>query len=122
MALSFLYVAFVRLFQLVRFSWGEQEDLAIEVVMLRHEVSVPIGAGSLYYAHHYKRVTVPITVTGKVFPKRRPVRSVPWSRRSPIELETTSMGACGDAIVRLWPDPRYERGREMASTVVTLID
>ena len=28
------------LLQLVRLSWGEQEDLAIEVVMLRHEVSV----------------------------------------------------------------------------------
>jgi hypothetical protein len=39
-ALSFLYVAFVRLFQLVRLSWGERDDLAIEVVLLRHEVSV----------------------------------------------------------------------------------
>jgi putative transposase len=39
-ALSFLYVAFVRLLQLVRLSLGEQEELAIEVVMLRHEVSV----------------------------------------------------------------------------------
>jgi hypothetical protein len=33
-ALSFLYIAFVRLLQLVRLSWGEQQDLAIEVVML----------------------------------------------------------------------------------------
>ena len=40
MALSFLYIAFVRLLQLVRLSWSEQEDLAIEVVMLRHEVAV----------------------------------------------------------------------------------
>ena len=40
MALSFLYIAFVRLLQLVRLSWVEGEDLAIEVVMLRHEVSV----------------------------------------------------------------------------------
>jgi hypothetical protein len=39
-ALSFLYVAFVRLLQLVRLSWAEGADLAIEVVMLRHEVSV----------------------------------------------------------------------------------
>jgi putative transposase len=39
-ALSFLYVAFVRLLQLVRLSWGGQEELAIEVVMLRHEVFV----------------------------------------------------------------------------------
>jgi hypothetical protein len=38
--LTFLYVAFVRLLQLVRLSWGEREDLAIEVVMLRHEVPV----------------------------------------------------------------------------------
>jgi hypothetical protein len=30
-ALSFLYIAFVRLLQLVRLSWSEQQDLAIEV-------------------------------------------------------------------------------------------
>jgi hypothetical protein len=39
-ALSFVYLAFVRLLQLVRLSFREQEELAIEVVMLRHEVSV----------------------------------------------------------------------------------
>jgi hypothetical protein len=39
-ALSFLYLAFIRLLQLVRLSFREQEELAIEVVMLRHEVSV----------------------------------------------------------------------------------
>ena len=40
MAPSCLDVAFVRLLQLVRLSSGGQEDLAIEVLMLRHEVSV----------------------------------------------------------------------------------
>ena len=40
MALSFLYLAFVRLLQLLRYSHGGQEELAIEVVMLRHEVAV----------------------------------------------------------------------------------
>jgi transposase InsO family protein len=40
MALSFFYIAFVRLLQLVQLSRGDQEELAIEVVMLRHEVSV----------------------------------------------------------------------------------
>jgi len=40
MALSFLYLAFVRLVQLVRLSCRAQGDLAIEVVMLRHEVAV----------------------------------------------------------------------------------
>ena len=40
MALSFFYVAFVRILQLVRISRGGQQDLAIEVVMLRHEVAV----------------------------------------------------------------------------------
>jgi transposase InsO family protein len=40
MALSFLYLAFVRLLQLFRLSHGGQEELAIEVVMLRHEVAV----------------------------------------------------------------------------------
>jgi hypothetical protein len=33
-------LAFIRLLQLVRLSFREQEELAIEVVMLRHEVSV----------------------------------------------------------------------------------
>jgi hypothetical protein len=42
-ALSFLYIAFVRSLQLVRLSWSEQQDLAIEVVMLRHEVAVLRG-------------------------------------------------------------------------------
>ncbi|MDQ2736550.1 MAG: hypothetical protein M3Y55_16525 [Pseudomonadota bacterium] len=40
MALSFLYIGFVRLLQLARLSRRGHEDLAIEVVMLRHEVSV----------------------------------------------------------------------------------
>ena len=40
MALSFLYIAFVRILQLVRLSRGEQQDLTIEIVMLRHEVAV----------------------------------------------------------------------------------
>jgi len=39
-ALSFLYIAFVRTLQLVRLPRGEQQDLTIEIVMLRHEVAV----------------------------------------------------------------------------------
>ncbi len=39
-ALSFLYIGFVRLLQLLRLSRRGQQDLAIEVVMLRHEVAV----------------------------------------------------------------------------------
>jgi hypothetical protein len=35
-ALSFLYIAFVRLLQVLRLSHRGQQDLAIEVVMLRH--------------------------------------------------------------------------------------
>jgi hypothetical protein len=38
--LSFLYQAFCRAVQLVRFSCSRDTDLAIEVVMLRHEVAV----------------------------------------------------------------------------------
>jgi hypothetical protein len=38
-ALSFLYLAFVRLLQLVRLFSDGQEELAIEVVMLRQEVA-----------------------------------------------------------------------------------
>jgi putative transposase len=40
MAFSFLYLAFVRVVQLVRLMCRAQDDLAIEVVMLRHEVAV----------------------------------------------------------------------------------
>ena len=40
MALSFLYVAFTRILQLVRLSWRDNNELAVEVVMLRHEVAV----------------------------------------------------------------------------------
>jgi hypothetical protein len=39
-ALSFVYLAFVRVLQLIRLSWCGQDDLAIEVVVLRHEVAV----------------------------------------------------------------------------------
>jgi hypothetical protein len=39
-ALSFLYIAFVRALQLLRLQRSDDSDLAIEVVMLRHEVAV----------------------------------------------------------------------------------
>ena len=40
MALSFLHRAFCRVLQLIRLSCRKDTDLAIEVVMLRHEVTV----------------------------------------------------------------------------------
>jgi hypothetical protein len=40
MALSFLYLAFVRILQLLRLSRRDKDELAVEVVMLRHEVAV----------------------------------------------------------------------------------
>ena len=40
MALSFVYIAFVRLLQLLRLSRRPEEELAVEIVMLRHEVAV----------------------------------------------------------------------------------
>jgi putative transposase len=40
MALSFLCRAVCRLLQLVRLSCGKGADLAIEIIMLRHEVAV----------------------------------------------------------------------------------
>ena len=40
MALSFLYLAFIKILQLVRLSRRDGDELAIEVVMLRHEVAV----------------------------------------------------------------------------------
>jgi putative transposase len=40
MALSFLYLAFVRILQLLQLLRRDSNELAIEVVMLRHEVAV----------------------------------------------------------------------------------
>jgi hypothetical protein len=40
MALSFLYLAFVRVLQLLRSQRCDATDLAIEVIVLRHEVAV----------------------------------------------------------------------------------
>ncbi len=40
MALSFLYLAFIRVLQLLRLFGSDDEELAIEVVILRHEVAV----------------------------------------------------------------------------------
>ncbi len=40
MALSFTYLAFVRIIQLLRLLRSDRKELAIEVVMLRHEVAV----------------------------------------------------------------------------------
>jgi hypothetical protein len=39
MALTFLYLAFVRLLQILGLRRSERDDLAIEIVMLRHEVA-----------------------------------------------------------------------------------
>jgi hypothetical protein len=40
MALSFIYLAFTGILQLLRFSRRDNSELAIEVVILRHEVAV----------------------------------------------------------------------------------
>jgi putative transposase len=40
MALSFLYRAFCRVLQLIRLTFRRDTDLAVEIVMLRHEVTV----------------------------------------------------------------------------------
>ena len=39
-ALSFLYVAFVRMLEMVRLRWRDRDQLAVEVVVLRHQVAV----------------------------------------------------------------------------------
>ena len=40
MALSFLYLAFTKILQLVRLGQRDGDDLAIGIVMLRHELAV----------------------------------------------------------------------------------
>lgn len=40
MALSFLYIAFIRVLELLRLRGSDTTDLAVEVVILRHEVAV----------------------------------------------------------------------------------
>ena len=56
MALTFLYLAFVRTLQLVRLSRRDTMQLAIEVVMLRHEVAVLRRQVTLWVprTHHVK--------------------------------------------------------------------
>jgi len=44
MALSSLYLAFVRIVELLRLVRHDNEELAVEVVMLRHEVDVWEGS------------------------------------------------------------------------------
>ena len=40
MALSFLYLAFVRMLELIRLRGTDRDELAVEVIELRHEVVV----------------------------------------------------------------------------------
>jgi hypothetical protein len=40
MALTFLYLAFVRMLQLFRLRGTDRDELAIEVVVLRHELAI----------------------------------------------------------------------------------
>ncbi len=40
MALSFLYLAFLRIIQIIRLQRSSDSDLAIEIVLLRHEIAV----------------------------------------------------------------------------------
>jgi hypothetical protein len=46
-ALSFLYLALysalVRLLQLVRLKWSDRDELAVEILVLRHEVAFCAG-------------------------------------------------------------------------------
>jgi hypothetical protein len=51
MSLSFLYRAFCRVLELVRLAGRSDEDLVIEVVILRHEVAVLCPDAE----HHGKR-------------------------------------------------------------------
>ena len=39
-ALSFLYLMFIRVLQLIRLLWSDRDELAAEVVVLRREVAV----------------------------------------------------------------------------------
>lgn len=45
MALSFVYLAFVRVLELLRLQRCDTTDLAIEVIVLRHEVACLASAG-----------------------------------------------------------------------------
>ena len=45
MALSFLYLAFVRILEVLRLARCESGELAVEVVVLRHVAGVPPNPG-----------------------------------------------------------------------------
>ena len=82
MALSFLYLEFLRMLQFLRLRRDDRADVAIEVVMLRHEVSVLRPSGGTPVAID----RVPVNLYGtRADSVRRRCRS---SRTRPSDLST----------------------------------
>jgi RNA-directed DNA polymerase len=73
--LSFLYRAFWRVLQLIRLVARKDTDLAIEVVVLRHEVAVGASAAGLP-ANCRMSPVVPFAMPGRPAAERRSVRVV----------------------------------------------
>jgi putative transposase len=106
MALSFLYLAFVRILQLLRLSRRDVSDLAIEVVMLRHEVAVlrrqavcpALPPPDLALLAGLSRFDHPIEASALLRPARHlapllrePVRRK-WTYRSPRAVRVSPRG------------------------------
>jgi hypothetical protein len=97
-ALSFLYIAFVRSLQLVRLSWGEQQDLAIEVVMLRQQLGEQLdrrGGGAVI---RWVRAS---TNSAPVVPGDIPENFGDRSRPLPAELDRSRHEQGGEVVAAL---------------------
>jgi hypothetical protein len=66
MALSFLYLAFVQTLELLRLCRRDKDSLAVEVVMLRHEVAPTSSGGPTVWVPKMPSngLTLPVRIRG----------------------------------------------------------
>jgi hypothetical protein len=122
-ALSFLYIGFVRLLQLFRLSRAGQQDLAIEAVMLRHEVAIlrrpgrssrpaaigPSGPGGVE----------PAALDGSPGTFLRPARDPPAMAPGP---GATALGLLASDVARRFPNDSFgtsSANSEQSETVLS---
>jgi putative transposase len=108
-ALSFFYLAFIRLLQVLRLRWSDPDELSVEVVVLRHEIAVlrrQIARPRLRPADRAVLAGLSrlLSVRGRGFLFVRPETLLRWHR---------------DLVRRHWTYPHRKPGRpaEAAGTV-----
>jgi putative transposase len=111
MALSFLYLAFVRVLQLFRLVRHDNEELAVEVVMLRHEIAVL----RRQVARPALRSTDRAVLAGlsRLFDRRRPGRF--------FVRPGTLLRWHRDLVRRRWSEPHGPGSRSIPAGTVAII-